>query len=228
MGKPRGRNAREHMSQCGQRASFNNRLWAFQPLTPGLRVWGAGCLGADAFQFHATHRVGSAESFLHVENFQSGQSAFAVVVSGDPFGQMFGRNGRFAERDTECVNLWVVAYFHGCSKIVCVDRHDNNFGGFLDKDRSNLFRRIEFAILFFAVRKIFSAFETLELGRLPGHGANGAFDFGNGETAPGRVTRCVIGKPNWFHRMRLNSGANPNETKNERRSRRSLRYVCAS
>src|ERR1700756_3940268 len=92
-------------------------------------------------------------------------------------------------------------------------------GGFLDKDRSNLFCRIEFAIPFFALGKIFSAFETFELSRLPRHGANGFFDFGNSETAPGQVARCVIGKPNRFHRMGLNSEANPNETKNERRSR---------
>ena len=63
-----------------------------------------------------THRVGSAEAFLRVENFEPGQSAFAVVISGDPFGQMFGRNAGFAERDAERVHLGVVADFHGCSK----------------------------------------------------------------------------------------------------------------
>src|SRR5262249_7803822 len=103
--------------------------------------------------------------------------------------------------------------FSWLSKIVCIDRHDNNFGGFLDKDRSNLFGWITFAIPFFAVSKIFSAFEAFELSRLPRHGANNFFHFGNSETASGHVAGCVRGKPNRFHRMRLNSDANANETK---------------
>ena len=86
-----------------------------------------GCLVANAFQFHATHRLGSAETFLRVENFEAGQSALAILVSGGPFGQMFGRNGSFTERDAECVDLGVVADFHGCFKIVCIDRHDNTW-----------------------------------------------------------------------------------------------------
>ena len=45
------------------------------------------------------------EAFLGIEDFETGQSAFAVVVSGDPFGQMFGGNGSFAESDAQRIHF---------------------------------------------------------------------------------------------------------------------------
>jgi hypothetical protein len=41
----------------------------------------------------------AAKALLRVENFQTGPSAFAVVISGDPFGQVFRCDGGFAKRD---------------------------------------------------------------------------------------------------------------------------------
>lgn len=72
---------------------------------------------ADAFQFDATHGVGSPETSLRIQNLQSGESAFAIVVSSKPFGQMFGRDRGFAERDAQWVYLRVVADFHSVETI---------------------------------------------------------------------------------------------------------------
>lgn len=66
---------------------------------------------ADAFEFDAAHGFGPAKTFLRVEYFQIGQSAFAVVISGDAFSQMFRRDRGLAKYNAQRVHLWVVADF---------------------------------------------------------------------------------------------------------------------
>jgi hypothetical protein len=47
-----------------------------------------------------------------IQDFQPGEPAFAVIISGVPFGQVLGRHRRFAECDAQCVHFRVVADFY--------------------------------------------------------------------------------------------------------------------
>jgi hypothetical protein len=68
---------------------------------------------ADTFQFDLAHRFAAAETFLGIEDFQTRQPAFTVVVGGDTFSQMLRGNSRFPERDAQRVHFWIVTDFHG-------------------------------------------------------------------------------------------------------------------
>ena len=57
--------------RSGERTPLACRIWrlAKRCLLRALLVR-TGCLGSDAFQVHATHRVDSTEAFLRVENLE--------------------------------------------------------------------------------------------------------------------------------------------------------------
>jgi hypothetical protein len=54
----------------------------------------------------------TAEALLRIENFQTCESAFGVVISGDPLGQMLGRHSCLTERNAQGVDFRIVADFH--------------------------------------------------------------------------------------------------------------------
>jgi dihydropteroate synthase len=128
------------------RTNFNCRIFSFHlhDLTVEAACLLAKAFGvsaaplcADTFQFDATHGFSSAKTLLRVKNLQAGESPFAVVISRDAFGQMFGRDRRFTERDTQRVHFRVIADFHGRSKVIGVDGYHNYFSGFLHEHRPN-------------------------------------------------------------------------------------------
>jgi hypothetical protein len=85
------------------------------------------------------------------------------------------------------------------SKIVGVDCDNNYFSGFLHKDGTNLFRRVNFAIPRLAVPEILSTIQSPELRRVPWTGSNRLLHLGKGETALAHVTQGVVGKSNRLH-----------------------------
>jgi hypothetical protein len=76
-----------------------------------------GGVGFETFQLHPLHGFLSAETLLRVEDFQPGQPAFAVVISGDALGQMFAGDRGFAKRDAQRIHFGIVADFHRCGYV---------------------------------------------------------------------------------------------------------------
>src|ERR1035437_10566608 len=114
-------------------------------------------LHAHAFQLHMPHGLASAETLLGVKNFQPGQPAFAVVISGDALGQMFGGDGGVAECDAQGVHFGVIADFHNESKVVCINGYHNYFFRLVHEHGANLPCRVNFAVPVLTERKIFAA-----------------------------------------------------------------------
>src|SRR5439155_8419272 len=179
----------------------------------------AADLCANAFQFNPAHGFCAAKAFLRVQNFSTGESAFAVVISRDAFGQMFGRDRGFAERDAQRVHFRVVADFHGHSKIIGIDGCHNYFSGFLHEHGPDLFRRINSAVPFFPVSKIFSELESSKLSRLPRCGANRFFNLANSKTASVDVPQSVFRQSNAFNRLLSKTAPGSNGIKNAHLSR---------
>jgi len=68
-------------------------------------------------QLDPAHAFASIKVLLRIAYFQTGQSALAVVVSGDAFKQMFRRDRCLAERNAQSVHLGVVTDLHSLDTI---------------------------------------------------------------------------------------------------------------
>ena len=64
---------------------------------------------ADAFQFDPPHGFRAAETLLRVEDFQTGQTAFGVIIRRDAIGQMFGGDRGFAGSDAPRIHFGIIA-----------------------------------------------------------------------------------------------------------------------
>jgi hypothetical protein len=140
----------------------------------------------------------AAKSFLRVKDFQPGQPPFAVVISGDALGQMFGRDRGFAECDAQRIHFGIVADFHGL-KAIRIDRYHNYFSRFIYKHRANRFGPINFPVPILSETEIFPAIQSPQLGCAPRASADRFFHFRHGETARSGITQGVFGKSDLFH-----------------------------
>jgi hypothetical protein len=154
------------------------------------RGWSLLLSGAEAdfFQRHFSQSLEIAEALHGVKDLNACQDTGGVVVRRDSFGQVFGGHRCFFKTNVQSVHMRVIGNSHNqsscsLSKIVNINRHNDQPLRFFSEDRPDLLCGIPHAIPYFLEWEIFTAFHTSPFNGFPQRLAYGFFDFVFGAAA---------------------------------------------
>ena len=148
--------------------------------------------GSNPLQLYLFNLLPPSKPLLRIQDLQSRQPPFRIVIRGDPFGQRLGRNRRLPKHQAQGIHLGVISQFH-VLEIVHVDRDHRNFLRFLHENRPHPFSPISLSIPSPLKLKVMLTGPAPLRRCLPGGQSDGRFDLFDREPPNRPIVRRMPG-----------------------------------